>query len=482
LLRNKAIGGVIWSAVDNLSNQLINFVIGIILARLLSPEEFGLIGMIAIFIGISQILINSGIGDALIKKKDIDESYYNTAFIFNACISLILYLILFFTAPYIADFYERPILKDIIRLLSFTLILNAFTLVQRSQITKEIKFKALAKVSLISTILSGLIAIVLAYFDYGVWSLVWKNVIASAITLLVFWKLTGWMPRLKFDSLAFKDMFGFGSRLMLLGLIDTAYNNTYFLIIGKYYSASDLGQYTRAETFKRLPSNTLTQIVQRVTYPLLSEIQDDNVRLKRSYQKILKSTMLISISGMFILSLVAEELTITLMGLQWETAGEYLKVLCFSGLFYPLDALNSNILKIKNKSGKILKIGIYRKILAVPLVIIMIMVGIKCFLYSLILHQLISFLMISHYSKQLINYSTWQQINDFKKFVFLFGLEYVLIHFCFSFLNANYDFSVLSILIIKLAVYVILIISTLILIRDKTFLFLKDNFLEKIWK
>lgn len=482
MLKNKTVSGVIWSAVENVSNQLITFIIGIVLARLLSPEEFGLIGMITIFIGISQILINGGLSDALIRRKNISDSYYNTAFIFNAIISVLLYMALFFIAPYISNFYDRPILTDIIRLLSFTLILNAFTLVQKAQITKAINFKALAKVSLISTIISGFIAIILAYYDYGVWSLVWKNVIQSTITLLVFWKVSGWIPKFQFNKLAFKDMFGFGSRLMILGLIDTAYQNMYFLIIGKYYSAADLGYYTRAETFKRLPSNTLVQIIQRVTYPVLSEIQDNVNSLKSAYRKILQTTMLISILGMMLLSLIAEELTVVLMGEQWVKAGQYLKILCFAGVFYPLDALNSNILKIKNESGKILKIGVCRKMLSIPLVVLMLVYGIEVFLYGLILHQFLAFMMISYYSKRLIDYSTIQQIKDFINYIIISSFVYITIQYGVLELIDIDRFTILTILVFKFFFYFTFTILALIITKNGTFLYLTTIIKQKIWK
>lgn len=469
MLKNKAIGGVIWSAIDNLSNQLVAFIIGIVLARLLSPEQFGLIGMITIFIGISQVLINSGIGDALIRKKNIDDMYYNTAFTFNAVISLILYVILFFAAPFIADFYHKPILSQIVRLLSFTIILNAFTLVQRSQITREIKFKSLAKVSLLSSTISGIVAIVLAYYGYGVWSLVWMNMIASLITLIVFWKLTGWIPKFQFSKLAFKDMFGFGSRLMILGLIDTIYNNMYFLIIGKYYSAADLGQYTRAETFKRLPAQSLTEIVQRVTYPLLSKIQDENERLKKSYQEILKVTMLISILGMFVLSLIAEELTVILMGPQWAEAGEYLKILCYSGFFFPLIALNSNILKVKGESGKILKIGLYRKVFSSVLIFILIFHGLKLFLYAMIIQQTAAFIAISWYGKKLIDYNIPEQVKDFLPFLIIGVGTNLFVGFVIEEMAFENIFIIFG---MKLMLSISFILLSLFLLRNKTFFFL----------
>jgi O-antigen/teichoic acid export membrane protein len=429
MLRQKALGGIAWSAVEKLSNQIITFGLGIILARLLTPEEFGLIGMITIFIGISQVLINSGISDALIRKKNPDEDYYNTAFLFNAGVSVTLYAILYFTAPWIAEFYDKPILTDIVRLLSFTLIINALTLVQRAQVTKAINFKALAKLTLFSSIISGVIAVILAYLDYGVWSLVWKNIIASVLTLLAFWHLTKWLPSFSFSKTAFKDMFAFGNKLMFLGLIDTAYQNMYFLIIGKYFSAADLGQYTRAETFKRLPSMTLTQIIQRVTYPVLSEIQDDNQRLKAAYQHILKVTMLVSITGMFLLSVIAEDLVVILMGNEWVEAGQYLKILCFSAFFFPLHSLNYNILKVKNQSSKVLKLGLYRKLLGIPVVLILIFLGIKYFLISLIFHQLFAFMISGIYSKKYIDYGIYQQFKDFIPYLLVGITAALLVYF-----------------------------------------------------
>lgn len=478
MLKQKALGGVAWSAVENLSNQVITFGIGIILARLLTPEEFGLIGMITIFIGISQVLINSGISDALIRKKNPDDDYYNTAFLFNAGVSITLYAILYFTAPFIAEFYEKPILTDIVRLLSFTLIINALTLVQRAQVTKAINFKALAKLTLFSSVLSGGVAVALAYLDYGVWSLVWKNIIASLLTLLAFWHLTKWLPSLRFDKNSFKDMFGFGNKLMFLGLIDTAYKNMYFLIIGKYFSAADLGQYTRAETFKRLPSYTLTQIIQRVTYPVLSEIQDDNKRLKAAYQQILKATMLVSITGMFLLSFIAKDLTVVLMGQQWELAGEYLTILCFSGLFYPLDALNSNILKVKNKSGKILKIGIYRKFLAIPLIAALIFYGILPFLYGLILHQLLSFILISWPNKKLIDFGTQEQLKSVFAFFMINGSVYIIGLLTFKLMDFN--FTELTSLLIRFSSFSIVTLSILGLIKNKTLYFILSIIKSKI--
>ncbi len=478
MLRNKTFNGVLWSAIDNFSAQLINFIIGIILARLLTPEEFGLIGMITVFIAISQILVSSGINDSLIRKKEVSGEFYNTAFLFNAGVSIALYFVLYFSAPLIGAFYGKPELVAIIRLLSFTLILNAFTLVQKARIIKAIKFKALTKVSLASSIVSGVIAIVMAYKGYGVYSLVWKNIIASIVTLIFLSKLTGWLPSIKFSKHAFNEMFGFGSRLMVLSLIDTIYQNMYFLIIGKFYSAASLGQYTRAETFKRLPSNSLTQVIQRVSYPVLAEIQDNKVQLRNAYQRLIKSTMLISIVGMFTLSLMAQELTVLLMGEKWQTAGVYLQILCLSGVFYPLDALNTNILKVMNESGKILRIGIYRKLLAIPLVLIIVFIGIKPFLYGMIVHQAVAFALISRYSKGYIGYGTLEQVKDLIPFVVLTLTVYGVIYFTLNYIAP--DISNLWSVIIKSGASVLLIGGYLEVSKNDSYMYMKSLILKRL--
>lgn len=437
MLKNKAINGLLWSAVDSFSSQFVAFIIGIVLARLLTPEDFGLIGMITVFIAVSQIFINSGIKDALIRRKNVDLIYYNTAFIYNTVVSILLYIIIFFSAEYIASFYEEPQLVNILRVIAITLIFNAFRLVQQVQIAKKIDFRALTKVTLFSSVTSGFVGIILAYLGYGVWSLVWREILLSFLSFLALSTITKWWPTFSFSKTAFKDLFGFGSRLMILGVIDTIYNNIYLLIIGKYFSAAQLGQFTRAETFKRLPTEGLTQIFQRVSYPILAELQDNKEKLKSGYRRLIKSLMLISITGMFILAAVAPDLIVVLLGEQWEPAGTYLQILCFSGFFYPLISLNSNMLKVMNRSDLILKIGVWTKVLAIPVILVLIFIGIIPFLYALVIHQFLNYLLISNYSKSFINYGTMDQVKDFLSIF----ITMILIFAGLLFLSLTWDVS-----------------------------------------
>jgi teichuronic acid exporter len=411
-LKDKTVSGLIWSFAEKFSSQLITFIVGIVLARLLSPEEFGLVGMLAIFISISQIFIQSGFNQALIRKKDCSDADYSTVFYFNAAVSLVLYLLLVLSAGFISDFYEEPVLKPMIRVLALALIINAFTIVQQTMVVKEIDFKVLTKVSLVSSVGSGIVGILLAVFGFGVWALVYKMLAQYLIRAIMLWALSKWKPLLVFSKQSFKVMFSFGGRLMVLGVIDTVYQNVYFLIIGKYYSAAQLGLYTRAEAFKDLPVKSLSGIVESVSYPVLSQIQDDVEYLRNAYRRLIKSTMLLTMLLMFGLSAIAPDLTVLMLGTEWYLAGEYLQVLCFAGIFYPINALNANILKVKGRSDIILNLGIVKKIVAIPVILLAIFTGIESMLLGMVAHQIIVFCLNSYWGGKEIGYPTQQQVKD----------------------------------------------------------------------
>jgi O-antigen/teichoic acid export membrane protein len=373
----------------------------------------------------------------LIGNPNCTEEDYSTAFFFNVVMSIGLYLILFFTGGFIADFFSEPKLVSLVKVLSLTLIINAFTIIQKAKLTKELDFKLLTKVDVIASISAGLIAIAMAYYDYGVWSLMAKTLLISLFTVILYSFWSKWVPKLTFSKQSFKEMFSFGSRLAALGIIDNIYLNIYYLIIGKYYSAAQLGHYTKAEAFKNFPSKGITGIIQKVTYPVLSNIQDDSVRLKQAYRKLTKIISLVSITLLFRLSAVADNFTVLLLGEEWRLTGEFLRILCFSAMFYTLDALNSNILKVAGKSDVILNIGIARKFMGVLVVLTAIFIGIKPMLYLMILHQFFSFCLISHYGGKTIEYGAWAQVKDFISAVAISTVMYFLILFIPLYLELN---------------------------------------------
>ena len=474
-LKKRTVSGLTWSAVDNIAVNGIQFVVGIILARLLTPKEFGLIGMIIIFIAISRSITDSGFTQALVRKNNCKQVDYSTVFFFNIGVSFILYLILFLISGSVSNFFDEPKLELILKILGLTLIIDSFAIVQRARLTKRIDFKLQTKVTLVASISSGVIAIIAAYKGLGVWSLVIKLIIQQLMTSLFLWFWNKWRPSLEFSFRSFKEMFAFGYKLLISGLLNTLYKNIYLLIIGKFFSATELGYYTRADQFKRLPSENITTVIQRVTYPVLSTIQDDIPRLKNAYRQIIKSTMLISFFIMITLSAIARPLILTLIGEKWLPAVVYLQLLCFVGMSYPLHAINLNMLNVQGRSDIFLKLEIAKKILAVPVIVIGIMLGIKAMIIGMIFNSIVAFFLNSYYSGKLIGYSSFSQLKDVIP-SFLFALIIGLIIFVTGELL---KVSSGATLIIQIVLSALLFFSFNELFKMKDYIYLKKEFLIK---
>jgi len=411
-LKQKTVKGLAWSFLDNIVVQGVNFVTGIILARLLSPREFGLIGMVTIFIALGQSFVDSGFSQALIRKKECTQADYSTAFFFNVLAGIAWYLLLLISAGSIAGFFSQPELARLVPVLGFGVVVNAFSIIQTTQLTKRIDFKLQTRVSAVSSIIAGIIAVGLAFRGYGVWSLVVLTLAKNILNSLFLWLWNKWTPSLVFDMTSFKELFGFGSKLLFVGLIDTTYRNLYLAVIGKFFSAADLGFYTRADQFKQLPSQNLTIVVQRVSYPVLSSIRGDVSVLKAAYKKLIKSTLLISPVLMIGLAAVAEPMVLTFIGEKWLVSAEYLLLLCFGVMLYPLHALNLNMLKVQGRSDLFLRLEVIKKTLAVPVIIVGINFGIKVMIIAMIVNSLISYYLNSYWSVRFIGYSRFEQVKD----------------------------------------------------------------------
>ncbi len=411
-LKQKTISGFFWSFSDNFANQLIHFIVGIILARLLSPAEFGLIGMITIFIAVSESFIDSGFSQALIRKKECTVADFSTVFYFNLVVGILFFMILFISAPAIASFFKEPRLMELVRVLGIVLIIDAITAIQRTILTRNIDFKLQTKVSVIATVFSGVVGIAMAFKGFGVWSLVARTLSQRAMNSLLLWIWNKWKPKLLFSLRSFKELFSFGSKLLLSGLIDTIYKNVYYLIIGKYFSAQELGYYTRADSFKNLPSKNLNGIISRVSFPVLSQLQDDPERLKAGYKKLIKTTMYITFILMAGMAATAEPMINVLIGEKWEPAVPYLQLLCFVGAMYPLHSLNLNMLNVRGRSDLYLKLEIIKKILAIPTILIGIIWGIKVMILGMWVNSIISYYLNSYYSGRLVSYPICEQLED----------------------------------------------------------------------
>jgi len=433
-LKDKAIRGVSWSVIDNVASSGITFLVGLVLARILSPIEFGILGMITVFIAISNSIVDSGFSSALIRKVDVQNIDYNTVFYFNLFLGAVLYIILFFCAPAISSFFKEPILVPISRVMGTILIINAFAIIQRTILVKEVDFKTQTKISLITSTISGVVGIGMALRGYGIWSLVGQQILKQLLSSIFLWIFSEWRPLIEFSKKSFQELFGFGSKLLISGLIDSIYKNIYYLIIGKFYNAAQLGQYTRADQFNSVFSSNLTSVIQRVSYPVLSSIQDDSERLKLAYRRVIKNTMLVTFACMLGLAAVSKPLILILIGEKWLPAVAYLQIICFAGMLYPLHAINLNMLQVKGRSDLFLKLEIVKKIIAVAPICLGIFYGIEFMLLGSVFTSFVAYFLNSYYSAELVNYSSWSQIKDIlPTFIVSFLVAFVM--WSFTFLN-----------------------------------------------
>ena len=411
-LKDKTVKGTFWSAADAFLGHGVTFIVGLVLARLLTPEEYGLVGIVMIFVIVLGGIVDAGFSQALIRKKDTTDGDYNTMFMVNMAVSIVLFILLYICAPTIADFFSRPELVNLTRVTGLVLIFQALSITQTTILTKQIDFKTKTKASVVSAVLSGVIGITMAYMGYGVWSLVGQRLSVSLIYTLCMWALMRWWPKLRFDKGSFSYMWGFGWKLMLSGILNNIWNQLYSLVVGKFYSPTSLGQYTRSEQYAGIFSMNLTTIIQRVSYPVLSEVQDDRERMVAGYRKIIKLTMFVTVILMISMAAVSEPLIYCLIGPQWHEAATYLPLICFSMSLYPLHAINLNMLQVQGRTDIFLYLEIIKKIIAIGPVVVGIFVDIYWMLIAGIVAGVISYFLNSYYSGKELGYSSWMQLKD----------------------------------------------------------------------
>jgi len=411
-LKHKTIKGSMWSFVDSLSGQGITFLVGLILARMLTPEDYSLLGIIIIFISVFNSIVDSGFSNALIRKNDATDKDYNTVFVSNLAISVILCAALYLLAPSISRFFDRPPLTDLLQVMSFIIIINAFAIIQRTILMKNIDFKTQTKISLISSISSGVVGIGMAHAGYGVWALVGQQISRQGLNTIFLWVYAKWYPKLQFSWESFKGLFGFGWKLLVSGLIDTAWREIYQVVIGKCYAPATLGQYTRAQQFGSIFSSNLNAVVQRVSYPVLSSIQDDKARLKAGYKRIIKTAMLPTFVLMLGMAGCAKSMIQVFVGDQWLPAVPLLQIICFQMMLYPLHSLNLNMLQVEGRSDLFLKLEIIKKAFAVGPILLGIFVNIYWMLIGSVFTGFISYYLNAYYSGPAIGYTIKEQIID----------------------------------------------------------------------
>ena len=367
--------------------------------------------MLAIFLAISQSFIDSGFSNALIRKQNRTEADFSTVFYFNIVVGLFFYLLLFLASPYIAAFYNAPVLVSLTKVVALNVFINSLTIVQRAKFTINVDFKTQAKASLLAVIISGTIGIGMAYKGYGVWALAIQSVVNGIINMVALWIYSHWMPQKIFSISSFKELFSYGSKLLAAGLIDTVYNNIYTVIIGKKFSAIDLGYFTKASFFANFPSSNVTGILQRVTFPVLSSIQDDE-RLKEIYRKYVRLSAFVVFPLMMGLLAVSDPLVRLLLTDKWSGAILLLQILCLSRMWYPVHAINLNLLQVKGRSDLFLRLEIIKKIIGVSILLITIPLGLVAMCWGLVVSSLIALFINTHYTGKLIQVGFWEQMKD----------------------------------------------------------------------
>lgn len=409
-LKSKTVKGAVWSSIERFSVQGIQFLVMIMMARILTPADYGLVGMLTIFLAISQSFIDSGFSQALIRKQDRSEIDNSTVFYFNIGVGITLYLILFFCAPLISEFYKEPKLTPITRAVGLSIVLNSLAVVQRALYTININFKTQAKATLIGAISSGIVGIWMAYHGFGVWAIVTQQLTNLGLVTLCLWLFSKWRPILAFSKSSFKELFGFGSKLLASGLLNTIYNNLYLIVIGKFFRASDLGYYTRAHQFANFASSNIAGILQRVSYPVLCTIQDDDMRLTNVYRRLLRISAYIIFPLMMIIAAIAQPMVITILTEKWIFAATLLVPLCFSQMWFPIHAINLNLLQVKGRSDLFLRLEIIKKIVGVSIICITIPMGIIAMCWGLVVDSIIALIINTYYTGKLIHHGFLKQM------------------------------------------------------------------------
>ncbi|MBR1550966.1 MAG: lipopolysaccharide biosynthesis protein [Muribaculaceae bacterium] len=411
-LKKKTVKGVVWSTAENFSMIGINFIVGIILARLLSPSDYGLIAMITIFMAISQAFIDSGFRNALIRKPTITDADYCTAFYFNIIAAAVLYGLLFAMSPWVAVFYNKPILCDLLRVEALTIVIGSFNIVQRVRLTRSLNFKLIAIISVTSNLVSCGVGLFLAFTGYGVWSLVFMHITTNTMQMLLLWLTSPWRPRSRWSGESFRYLWGFGSKLLASGLLDKIYHNIYPIVIGKFFSAASLGQYTRAHGFADLPSSNLTGVLQKVTFPVLSKMQDDTLRLAENYRRMLRLSAFVIFPLMVGMAALARPLVLTLITDKWVESIVYLQIICFGMMWYPIHAINLNLLQVKGRSDLFLRLEIIKKVIVTIAMVIAIPFGIVAMCVGSVCTSLISLVINTYYTGRLIDVGFIMQMKD----------------------------------------------------------------------
>ena len=414
-LRERSLKAVFWSSADTFGRQGIQFVTSIVLARLLTPTEFGLVGMILVFLAIATSFVDSGFASALIQRKEITEEDKTSVFLFNISAGLAMAALMFGAAPWIARFYKEPILVGLTRLLALNLFISACGSIQFALLCRQLDFKTQWKVGMVASGISGAIAVVLAWRGYGVWSLAIQANLAALISTLAVWFLVPWRPRGKASLHSLRAMFGFGSRILTAGLINTVYERLQLLLIGKIFGPADLGYYTRAYSTQQWPASVFQTVVSKVTFPMFSTIASDRERLKAAMRKCMVTIGAVVIPMMVGLALLAKPTVVLVFGAKWLPCVPYLRILALAGAFWPLHVANLDVLMAAGRSDLFLRAEIVKKVLTAVGLVVTVTISVMAMVWAMLIVSVLSYGVNAVYAQAAVDYSLTAQIKDLLK-------------------------------------------------------------------
>lgn len=453
-LKTQTISGMIWTSIQKFGVMIISFIANIVLARLLLPEDFGMIGMLMVFVAVADTLVNGGLGSALIQKKEPTDKDFSTVFYWNLLISIIIYVLLFFTAPSIANFYKMPKLYVLLRVLGVYLIISAFSIIQSSQLVKQLSFNKLAKITMTSTLIGSIISIVMAFLNFGVWSLIAKLLITNFIQCLLFWITNNWKPLLVFSFSSFRQLFKFSSYLLLSNFTGQIVAQFQTLVIGRFFSAGALGYYTQARTLSNIPESAIPQIVDQVMFPIYSSLQDNKASILNALKKSLKSLVFLNFPLMLLLLVIAEPLFIILFSDKWIDSVPYFQIFCFGSMLFSLNSNNVNVIKSLGKSNYILITTIINHSITLILIFIGLKFGIKGVALGYALSMYFRFPVNAYFTGRLINYGVIKQIKDVGPTYLLSVITAILTLYISSFITTHFILKMIIDILMFCTIYV----------------------------
>lgn len=437
-LKHKTKVGLYWSFFNQFANNGLQFVVGIVMARLLSPEDYGITALPAVFMAVAGTLMDAGFSSALVRKPELTEKDLSTSFYYSILVGITCYLAIFIAAPWIADFYNIQVLEPLIRVTALTFLWGPLSTPQWVILYRRLDFKTPARISVITKIVGSIVGITFAYLGYGLWALVITGVVSSLLGLIQTWLVVRWLPKEGWSKDSFKYLWNFGNKIIGTYILDQVYQNITPIVIGKYYSPAQLGQYNRAQGYADLPSKQVTGMIQGVTFPVLSKLQGDKEKLAEKYRTMIKTLSFVVMPVMLGLSALAYPVVVVLVGEKWAPCVAFLQIMCFQKCLYPIHSLNVNLLMVSGRSDLYLKLEIQKKVLGVIMLAITLPISVMALVWGNLVYSIILLVVNTHYTSKLINVSLLTQLKDVMPSFLLSSVMFLCVWGYTQFVDNNY--------------------------------------------